>query len=164
MSDPEMFIAAMRKAPSAVSIVATNGAMGPYGATVSAVCSLSAEPPSVLICLNRKSRILELVEEHGTFSVNYLAQGHQDLVFAFAGKPGTEPLRVFDPEYWDQDAEHALPVLRGAAASFTCLHIQTIPFGSHRILIGKVETARNSANPPLLYCDGAVHQLSDPAP
>lgn len=161
MLDPTDFIAAMRKAPTPVSIVTTAGEHGPYGATVSAVCSLSAAPPAVLICLNKNSRILGMIEEHGVYCVNYAAQRHNDLASAFAGVPGFADQRDFSLETWMIDPSTSLPILVGAVAVFTCMHIQTVTFGSHRILIGKVERAEGAYNRPLAYCDGDFKAISN---
>ncbi len=154
MLDPSDFISAMRKAPTPVSIVTTSGEHGSHGATVSAVCSLSAAPPSVLICLNKASRILGMIEEHGVYCVNYAAQQHKDLALAFAGVPDYADRRSFSADLWDTDPQAGLPILREAAAVFSCLHIETVSFGSHRIMIGKVERTDWSDQKPLTYWDG----------
>ncbi len=161
MLDPIEFTSAMRKAPTPVSIVTTSGEHGPHGATVSAVCSLSAAPPAVLICLNKSSRVLGMIEEHGVYCVNYAAQQHDQLALAFAGVPDYADKRSFASDHWSIDATTSLPVLTNAAAIFTCLHIQTVPFGSHRILIGKVERAESTDTSPLAYWDGAFRSLVD---
>ena len=161
MLDPSEFTSAMRKAPTAVSIVTTSGEHGPHGATVSAVCSLTAAPPAVLICLNKKSRILGMIEEHGVYCVNYTASHHDELALAFAGTPEYADRRSFGPDDWATDPKSSLPVLREATAVFTCLHIQTISFGTHRILIGKVEGVATNELRPLTYWDGGFKDLSD---
>ncbi|GAA6160358.1 hypothetical protein NBRC116589_25320 [Ruegeria sp. HU-ET01832] len=60
------------------------------------------------------------------------------------------------------DQQTGLPVLSGATAIFTCLHIQTVSFGTHRILIGKVERAESSEAKPLAYWVGGFRSLADP--
>lgn len=159
MLDPTEFTSAMRKAATPVSIVTTSGEHGPHGATVSAVCSLTAAPPAVLICINKKSRILAVIEEHGVYCINYIAQQHDKLALAFAGSPDFSDHRNFASVHWTVDQQTGLPVLSGAAATFTCLHIQTVSFGTHRILIGKVERAESSDAQPLAYWDGDFRSL-----
>lgn len=161
MLNSEDFISAMRKAPTPVSIVTTSGEHGTHGATVSAVCSLTAAPPAVLVCLNKKSRILGMIEEHGVYCVNYIAQQHGRLATAFAGAADFVELRNFDSDDWTLDPQTNLPVLSGAAAIFTCLHIQTVSFGTHRILIGKVERTEISDARPLAYWNGGFRSLAD---
>ena len=161
MLDPTEFTSAMRKAATPVSIVTTSGEHGPHGATISAVCSLTAAPPAVLICINKKSRILGMIEEHGVYCVNYIAEQHDKLALAFAGASDHAELRNFDSDYWAVDQQTSLPVLSEAAAIFTCLHIQTVSFGTHRILIGKVERAESSDAKPLAYWDGEFRALGN---
>lgn len=162
MLNPTEFTSAMRKAATPVSIVTTSGEHGPHGATVSAVCSLTAAPPAVLICINKKSRILGMIEEHGVYCVNYIAQQHDKLALAFAGVSDLADQRNFASEHWTLDQQTSLPVLSNAAAIFTCLHIQTVSFGTHRILIGKVERAESTQSKPLAYWDGDFRSLADP--
>lgn len=150
----------MRKAATPVTIVTTAGEHGPHGATVSAVCSLTAAPPAVLICINKKSRILGMIEEHGVYCVNYAAEKHDKLALAFAGDPNHAQHRTFASDLWTIDPNTSLPVLSGAAAIFTCFHIQTVSFGTHRILIGKVERAESFDGPPLTYWDGDFRSLA----
>ncbi|MBO9449056.1 flavin reductase [Tropicibacter sp. R16_0] len=162
MLNPTEFINAMRKAVTPVSIVTTSGELGPHGATVSAVCSLTAAPPAVLICINKESRILGMIEEHGVYCVNYIAQQHDKLALAFAGAPEFADQRNFASVHWTVDQQTGLPVLSGATAIFSCLHIQTVSFGTHRILIGKVERTESSEVKPLAYWDGGFRSLADP--
>ncbi|MCT4554558.1 MAG: flavin reductase family protein [Pelagimonas sp.] len=161
MLDPTQFTSAMRKAATPVSIVTTSGEHGPHGATVSAVCSLTAAPPAVLICINKNSRILGMIEEHGVYCVNYIAQSHDQLALAFAGVPDLADQRNFGSDHWTIDPQTSLPVLSNAAAIFTCLHIQTVSFGTHRILIGKVERADSTEARPLTYWDGDFRSVAD---
>ena len=161
MLEPTEFTSAMRKAATPVSIVPTAGEHGPHGATVSAVCSLTAAPPAVLICINKQSRILGMIEEHGVYCVNYAAKQHGNLALAFAGAPDYADQRTFSPEHWTVDQQTSLPILSNATAMFTCLHIQTVSFGTHRILIGKVERAEGSDAEPLAYWDGDFRALAD---
>ena len=162
MLDPTDFTSAMRKAVTPVSIVTTSDEHGPYGATVSAVCSLTAAPPAVLICINKKTHILGMIEEHGVYCVNYIAPQYDKLALAFAGAWDFGAQRNFEAECWTLDQRTNLPVLSDAAAIFTCLHIRTVSFGTHRILIGKVERAESSDAHPLAYWDGGFRSPVDP--
>lgn len=159
MLDVSGFIEGMRHTLTPVSIVTTNGTLGPHGATVSAVCSLTAEPPAVLVCLNRKSRILGLVEEHGVFCVNFLTEGQRNLGMAFAGDPRFAEGRSFQDEMWRTDTTTGAPILRNASAAFACHYVQTVPFGTHRILIGKAQNVATSEARPLGYWQGGFREI-----
>ena len=73
MTSPrDAFITAMRQVAATVTVVTTDGPAGQSGATVSAFTSLSADPPSVLVCLKADSRIAKAVRDNGVFCVNIL--------------------------------------------------------------------------------------------
>lgn len=81
----EDFVAAMGLAATGVSVVTTDGPAGRFGLTVSAVSSVSAEPPLVLVCINRKSPAMAAVEANGVFAVNLLSAAHRAYAETFSG-------------------------------------------------------------------------------
>lgn len=150
----EKFIEAMRNVATPVSIVTTDGPLGAHGATVSAVCSLSADPPSLLICLNRASRILGFVEGNGVFCVNIVAEGQEDLARAFAGAELPDVPRSFSGDAWEFPDGGGGPKLRDSASGFHCRHLQTVNHGSHNILIGQVVGVWTGEAEPVGYHRG----------
>ena len=86
MVDRSLFIEAMRHVAQSVTVVTTQGADGCTGATVSAFSSLSADPPSVLVCLRSDSRIGLAVGRNRVFCVNVLPEGASALAGRFAGR------------------------------------------------------------------------------
>ena len=80
------FIRAMRMVASTVTVVTTDGPAGRHGATVSAFSSVSAEPPTVLICLRADSRIALAVSENRHLCVNILARHSREVANRFAGR------------------------------------------------------------------------------
>ena len=146
MVDRSLFIEAMRHVAQSVTVVTTQGADGCTGATVSAFSSLSADPPSVLVCLRSNSRIGLAVGLNRVFCVNVLPEGASALAGRFAGR--------FDAEEPDRfgaiDCRHSRsgPVLSGATA-FECTVDQIITHGSHDICIGNVTAITNAAATPL---------------
>ena len=159
-SDPAAraaFIGAMRGVASSVTVVTTEGPAGRRGATVSAFCSVSADPPSVLVCLKADSRIAEAVTANRGFCVNVLPQREQALADRFAGRH----------DGWIADrfegiacaaAEGVGPAIEGATA-FSCALQETVAFGSHRIFIGRVLQVHEGAPVPLAYLNGAYHRV-----
>lgn len=79
---------AMRHLASAVSVVTTGRGEQRTGFTASSVTSLSMEPPTLLVCLNRQSSAAPVLLEHGAFCINVLAKDQVDLADAFAGRDG----------------------------------------------------------------------------
>src|SRR6201988_3247930 len=82
------FRLAMRRLAAGVSIISGAGPDGPLGVTATAVTSLTAEPPSILCCLNRSLELEASVKGTGRFGVNMLRADHHDLAKRFAGMAG----------------------------------------------------------------------------
>ncbi|MEM7732138.1 MAG: flavin reductase family protein [Pseudomonadota bacterium] len=157
MSAPrDAFIDAMRQVASTVTVVTTDGPDGKAGATVSAFTSLSADPPSVLVCLKADTRIAQAVQGNGVFCVNVLAEDAVDLAKAFAGmfddrlSSRFEGVEVAETEFG--------PILPRATA-FTCSLTHRHVHGSHAICIGNVTGISNAGERPLTYMSGAFHRV-----
>jgi flavin reductase (DIM6/NTAB) family NADH-FMN oxidoreductase RutF len=146
----ERFTSAMAMAAAAVSVVTTDGAAGKFGMTVSAVSSVSAEPPMVLACINRKSPLAAAVSTNGIFCINLLAETQSCVSDVFAGRAADGRAYDFACAGWRHETTGA-PVLDGAAASFDCLLESFHDAGTHRIIIGRVLEAACSDAAPLVY-------------
>lgn len=149
------FIDAMRNVASSVTVVTTDGDVGRFGATVSAFSSLSADPPSVLICIKADSRIAWAVERNGMYCVNVLPETAVDLANRFAGRFDNGGADRFDGVALDT-RNQSMPVLKGATA-FLCRVQNATEYGSHKIIIGHVDHVTISDMPPLTYLGGAYH-------
>lgn len=153
----DAFIRGMRAVASSVTVVTTDGPAGRYGATVSAFCSVSADPPSALVCLKADSRIAGSVSTNSVFCVNVLPQSRQDIAERFAGcHDDRVPDRFSGIECIT--ASGGMPIIAGATA-FSCVLQETVAFGSHRIFIGHVIDLREGATEPLTYLNGAYHRV-----
>jgi flavin reductase (DIM6/NTAB) family NADH-FMN oxidoreductase RutF len=75
----------MRGVGASVTVVATNGKAGRRGAPVLALCSVSADPPTILVCLNGSSGIADEVAENRLFNVNILRVDQEVIAQRFAG-------------------------------------------------------------------------------
>jgi flavin reductase (DIM6/NTAB) family NADH-FMN oxidoreductase RutF len=144
------FVNAMAASAMGVSIVSTAGAAGRFGLTVSAWSSVSAEPPILLVCINRKNRIVEAITQNRVFAVNALGVAQSDVAKVFAGRPTRGEAYVFDEALWTTD-ENAQPLLNHAAAQFVCGLDSWHDVGTHRIFMGRVENAISGHDAPLLY-------------
>ncbi len=150
----EAFISAMRQVASTVTVVTTDGPAGQMGATISAFSSLSADPPSVLVCLKAGSRIERAVSDNGVFCVNILSEDDVDVARRFSG--------MFDHEEPDRFAGLKVtcteegPLLDRATA-FTCTLTNRLIHGSHAICIGGVVGISNAGARPLTYMQGDFH-------
>ncbi len=144
------FVNAMASSAMGVSIVTTQGAAGRFGLTVSAWSSVSAEPPLLLACINRKNLIVDAITENGFFGLNALDDSHAAMAMVFAGRPKSGEAYVFDDTQW-QTGKHKLPLLAGASATFVCALDSFYDAGTHRIFMGRVEEAVSGTVSPLLY-------------
>ncbi|MGL5115475.1 MAG: flavin reductase family protein [Beijerinckiaceae bacterium] len=147
------FREAMSRVAGAVHVIATNGSGGLSGATVTAVTSVTDNPPSLLVCLNQKSHTLAAIRANGAFSVQALSASQIGIARIFAGEGGVEgPARFRNEHGWLDIAAERQPLLPGALAIFRCRLAQLTPVGTHMIVIGAVEEALTSeaGNPQAL--------------
>lgn len=144
------FVEAMAHAAFGVSIVTTDGPSGRFGLTVSAVSSVSADPPLLLACINRKNPIAEALTKNGVFCVNLLSQDQWALAKNFAGRSKGAPVYDFSAGQW-QDAEGRAPRLLSCSANFDCNLESWSDAGTHRIFVGRAIRATHSGLLPLVY-------------
>ncbi len=149
-SDDHNFRSAMSQAVTGVNVVTTDGRCGRYGLTVSAVSSVSAEPPMLLVCVNRRSVACSAIESNGSFAVNMLAAGQQSLAETFSGSDAHGGPYLFNEGDWMR-AVTGSPILKRAIATFDCSIEDRVPAGTHTIFIGHVLAARECPGTPLLY-------------
>ena len=149
----ETFIAAMRSVASSVAVVTTGGKAGQHGATVSSFCSVSAEPPTMLVCLHDASRIANCVKENGAFCINILPQEMEEVANRFAGRMDSLDEDRFDGvDVLKGDTD--CPQITGGLAIQCGVETQHVS-GSHRVLIGRVHHISGKIDRPLTYLDGA---------
>src|SRR3954465_15006074 len=112
------FKTVMRQVVSSVAIVTARAGKVRNGLTATAVCSVSAEPPTMLICVNRRATAESIIAESGAFAINFLTQDQHRIARLFS----TSKLRAeerFAEGQWESLVTGA-PVLDGAVAAFDC--------------------------------------------
>jgi flavin reductase len=145
------FRSAMRLLAASVHVVTSRDTGGPSGMTATAVCSLSFDPISMLVCINRSATLLEAITHSGVFALNLLSDRDQEIAFAF-GRSSERDNRFAAGDWQDLES---MPVLGSAVSNIICDSAQTQDFGSHRIIIGRVRDVRlNWTARPLLYSNG----------
>jgi flavin reductase (DIM6/NTAB) family NADH-FMN oxidoreductase RutF len=149
--DQLLFRDVLASFPAGVVIVTAMGeGYEPAGVTVSSFCSVSARPTLILVCIDESSRTLSAIRFSGTFTVNILAAGREELALLFASK-GDDKFRGVA---WEEpQADNGGPILRqGAAAYLACSVQNEVEAGDHRIFIGlAVEAGMQTGHPHLLY-------------
>lgn len=144
----------MRRLCGGVTIVTTREGGKTGGLTATAVCSLSAEPPRLLACINRGGNTYRMIAESRVFCVNVLSASQQDLATCFAGMMNIGERDRFELGNWT-DLDSGAPALEDALAAFDCRVSSIIDTGSHAIIIGDITAIRTQdADSPLLYMDG----------
>ena len=149
--DDESFRRAMRHYPTGVTVVTSLHQGEPRGITVSAFASVSADPPNVLVCVNRDARSYLYIASSRIFCVNVLASGQRELAERFSG--GVRD-RQFDG-IAHRIATTGAPVLDGVVAYFDCEIENEHHVGSHSIFVGRVVECGVGEGLPLAYFDGA---------
>ena len=153
--DRQAFVNAMRGVAHSVCVVTTSDASGRHGATVSAFCSVSADPPTALVCLNSETRIAEQVLENGRFNINILPESAQFIAERFAGQHDNEVDDRFDGI---ELRESELPVINGATV-FHCQVEQSVAAGTHHVIIGTVFESQREDVKPLTYLEGTYQKV-----
>lgn len=146
------FVAAMGNAATGVTVVSTEGPAGRFAQTVSAMCSVSADPPSLLVCVNERSPLAAAAVRNGVIAVSVLATGQAHVSDVFAGRPahGSGPYD-FDCAEWDVLATGApVPARRGRRPSTRRL-ADPVTRGTHQVLFGAVVASAASGARPLVH-------------
>lgn len=148
---------AMARVCAPVNVITTNGPAGRGGFTATAMCSVTDEPPTLLVCMNGKSTQCGLFLENRRFCVNVLADDHQELAGYFAGRHADMAARYAAADWVDMPS--GSQALAGAMVSFDCRLVEARLVGTHHIFIGQVIGIRSRADGnALLYFDrGYVH-------
>jgi len=157
--EPAVFREAMSRLGAAVHVITTAGPGGKAGATATAVCSVSDAPPTLLMCLNRRSQTNPIVVENGVFCVNTLGDGGAEIADIFAGRTGITGGDRFARGDW-LALSTGSPVLASAVIAFDCRIVEVRSVGSHNVFFGAVETVRAGPNGlALVYHDRAYKRV-----
>jgi len=153
-----LFREAMSRLGAAVHVVTTAGPAGRTGFTATAVASVSDQPATLLVCLNRRSNSAPVVSRNGVFCVNTLGADEEQIADLFAGRTGSREERFATGE-WIELATGS-PVLASAVVAFDCRMIETKAVASHNVIFGVVEAVRlGAAGPALVYHDRAYKRV-----
>jgi len=143
------FRAAMRHVAATVYAVTTGHGGGRFGILATAVSSLSFEPPSLLVCVNRAASLHAPLAEAQMFCVNILGLANRDVAEHFMN--GASPDRFAVGDWMEVEG---LPVLATAQSSLVCRTAHRHDFGTHSIFIGELIAAKHRTDAtPLTYFD-----------
>ena len=139
-----------------VTVVTTRRGDELYGMTANAVCSLSLDPPLVLVCVDKRAQMHEHLQESRFFAVNMLSEEQEPLSRRFAMR---------GPKEWGDLAISAkvtgAPVFDGGLAWLDCRVAEALPGGDHHIFTGEIVAGEVGQGRPLLYYCGKYGRLED---
>ncbi|MEV2211357.1 flavin reductase [Streptomyces sp. NPDC050997] len=152
------FREAMAHLPAAVNILTTDGPNGRCGITLSAVCSVTDDPPTVLVCVNRASAMHDVFRANGRVGLNVLGGDQQELALHFSGATKVDMVERFTWDVWDRT--HDVPVLKEALVTAVGTIKHTVPMGSHSVLFVDIEQIRTRpGGQSLVYFNRTFHRL-----
>lgn len=160
VADAATFRSAMRQLAGGVSVITAGIGEDRTGLTATSPVSLSVDPPTMLVAVNRSASALPVIAAYRHFAVNLLAADQQHVAENFAGKDGLKGPRRYRDAEWTTLATCA-PILDGALAAIDCELEELIERHSHTIVIGRVAALRvgeGKAN-ALAYWRGGYERL-----
>lgn len=151
--------AAMRHVASSVTVITAGRGAARRGITATAFTSVTMDPPTVLVCINRGGAAHEAITRAGHFCVNVLCEDATDVAASFAGMTGKTGADQFEGFEWVETASGA-PAYAYAQAAISCSVAACHVAGSHSIFIGQVEeVAVDPDRAPLLHFNRGFHRL-----
>jgi flavin reductase (DIM6/NTAB) family NADH-FMN oxidoreductase RutF len=154
----QQFRDALRHWASGVSVVTTPREGGVLGITVSSFCSLSLDPPLVLVCIGKEAASHARIGAGRAFAVNILRDDQRALADAAAGRSGPSG-NLLEGVVWRTEKSGA-PVLDESLAWLDCVLVEALPGGDHTIFVGRVEAAGQAGGRPLLWFGGDYRRLA----
>jgi flavin reductase (DIM6/NTAB) family NADH-FMN oxidoreductase RutF len=151
--DDRQFRTAMGKFATGITVIATEVEGEVHGMTANAFMSVSLDPKLVVISVRNQARILSLLQESQTFSVNILAEDQQEVSMIFAGQ-----LKDKKVEFDRLDGKSVIP---GAIAQIACEISAEHVEGDHTLIIGKVTDIHLEDKEPLLFYSGKYRSLKE---
>jgi flavin reductase (DIM6/NTAB) family NADH-FMN oxidoreductase RutF len=152
---PDEFRSVLGRFPSGVTVVTTKGADGSdQGMTVSAFCSVSLEPPLILVCIEKNASVYKALTTSSQFVVNMLSVNQEHIARRFA---------IVDIDRFEgvgySRTNNGTAVLDDVLAVIECNRQAMYDGGDHTIIVGEVHSARVEDGSPLLYYRGGYSQL-----
>jgi flavin reductase (DIM6/NTAB) family NADH-FMN oxidoreductase RutF len=162
----ETFRASMRLVASSISLVtARDNAGNWHGMAVTSAGSLSMDPPSMMVAINRTASIHPVIHLTSAFSLNLMAEQHLDLLDRFSRSDRRD--QRFSSDDWTAGPE-GQPVLRGALSTHVCEVTESHDFGTHTVFFGKVQAVilpegSAESTKPLLWMNGKSTAIVSPS-
>ncbi len=156
---PDVFRAALGRFASGVTIITVETSEGEvHGMTANAFCSVSLQPPLVLVCIDHLAETYLHLRERGQFGVSVLKE-EQEALSEFFADPERNPDAAYRLGIEYRAMASGMPVLKGALANLDCAVVGAHSAGDHTIFVGEVEEMSWAEGNPLLYFAGQYRKL-----
>jgi flavin reductase (DIM6/NTAB) family NADH-FMN oxidoreductase RutF len=157
--DADSFRSLMSRWATGVSLITCRAADNePVGCTVSALTSLSLDPPRLLVCLDLTARTLAYLRSAGRFCVNVLSAEQQELPRRFASRASTQAEK-FEGVSWIE--ELGTIRLEDCIATLICDVVDEFIHGDHAVIVGEVLHGESGDAAPLIFFRSAFATLND---
>lgn len=152
------FAEAMSRLAGGVAVVTCSRDGRPWGTTVTAVASVSADPPTVLVSLGSTASSADAIAATGRFGISILEQS-QRMVARYCSTPGAP--KFLEP--FTSEPQSESPMVDGALAHLDCELVEQLEIADHTVFFGRVRDARSArSDTPLLYFHRDYRRLSEP--
>jgi len=156
---PGVFKQSMRRLAGGVCILGSAKGGERHGLTMTAVCSLTLDPPMLVACVNRAAGAYETIHSTRRVSVNLLGSDQVELAELFSSSTVKGAAR-FERNRW-VDMESGVPALTGALAVLDCEIVEEKAIGQHAVLLCEVRAARLEGDKnPLVHFDRKFYELT----
>jgi flavin reductase (DIM6/NTAB) family NADH-FMN oxidoreductase RutF len=148
--DSDLFRQVMSQFATGITIVTTRAGEEIHGLTANSFCSVSLEPPLVLVCVDKNAYSHDLIAAGRNFAVNILKASQETLARRFAANNLTANERFAEIQFHTEVT--GAPILPESLGWLDCRLFAAYPGGDHTIYVGEVlALGRNEENAPLLY-------------
>jgi flavin reductase (DIM6/NTAB) family NADH-FMN oxidoreductase RutF len=157
--DSQKFRTVMSRFATGVTVVTTRAGEEVHGLTVNAFCSVSLDPPLVLVCIDKQARAHAVLDKSGNFAVNLLAADQEAIARRFAASRLTAEERFKGISHHRQAT--GAPIFEHCMGFLDCEIVAAYPGGDHTIFVGKVlALEEKDRRDPLVYFGSSYGKLS----
>lgn len=161
--DPAQFRQLLGRFATGVTVITANHNNEKHGMTANAFTSVSLNPPLILVSIDKRANMHEIMMEHDAFCVNFLPDNRREWSDWWAGKAPKDADQFADIPHTNSPT--GSPVLEGCLGYIDCKVWERYPGGDHTLVLGEVQEAEVNMDPnvkPLLFFASKYHQLGDP--
>ncbi|MFV2029475.1 4-hydroxyphenylacetate 3-monooxygenase, reductase component [Neisseria sp. S1] len=158
----QAFRSAMASCAAGVHVITTDGSAGRYGITMTAVSSVTDEPPTIMLCINRNAAITPILIQNRKLCINVLSSSQQDVAEHFAGITKLSPEERFEYHIWHRGSSGQLEV-EGALAHLHGCVVDKHDIGTHSVFfveIDEIKVHDTESAPALVYFRRRFHGLA----